>query len=156
MSPSCTGGPRKFTFGGLYVKEILGEGANVNIYLNFQNFQGVLKNSLVHPCPVGLTISMETKTKEGELGMFHWFFYFLNGYFHLLKQALQEKYTDKLKESKTFHWFSIFKWSHLVFFKIQALDSKKCNFSEDFAQDRSKWKKKIHVANPDIVGTRLC
>ena len=31
----------------------------------------------------------------------------------------------------------------------------KCNLSEDLAQDRSKWRNVIHVADKDMVGTRL-
>lgn len=31
------------------------------------------------------------------------------------------------------------------------MDLKKCNISKDLAQDKPKWKNKIHVANPNIV-----
>ena len=38
---------------------------------------------------------------------------------------------------------------------VVKIDMKKCNLSEDFAQDRSKWRNRIRLANPNIVGTRL-
>ena len=42
------------------------------------------------------------------------------------------------------------KWMEVV-----KIDLKKCNLSEDLAQDRSKWRNIIHIANPNIVRTRL-
>ena len=37
--------------------------------------------------------------------------------------------------------------------EVVKLNIKKCNLSEDLAQDRSKWRNKICVADPNIVGT---
>ena len=39
--------------------------------------------------------------------------------------------------------------------EVVKIDMKKCNLSEDLAQDRSKWRNIIRVADPNIVGTRL-
>ena len=36
--------------------------------------------------------------------------------------------------------------------KNLKIDMKKCNFSEDLAQDRSEWRNKIRVVDPSIVG----
>ena len=35
------------------------------------------------------------------------------------------------------------------------INIKKCNLSEGLTQDRSEWRNKIDVANPNIVRTRL-
>ena len=44
----------------------------------------------------------------------------------------------------------------MVFYNDRSkIDMKKCNFSKDLAQDRSDWRNRIHVADPNIVGTRL-
>ena len=39
--------------------------------------------------------------------------------------------------------------------EVVKIDMKKCNLSEDLAQDRSEWRNKICVADPNIVWTRL-
>ena len=36
-----------------------------------------------------------------------------------------------------------------------TIDLKNCNLSEDLVQDRPKSKNKIHMADPNVVGTRL-
>ena len=38
--------------------------------------------------------------------------------------------------------------------EVIIIDLKKCNLSKDLALDISKWRKRIHVAGPNIVGTR--
>ena len=38
---------------------------------------------------------------------------------------------------------------------VVRTDLKKCNLSEDLAQDRLEWRKIIHVLGPNIVGTEL-
>ena len=38
---------------------------------------------------------------------------------------------------------------------VVKLDLKKCNSSEDLAQDRLEWGNRIHVAEPNIVGPVL-
>ena len=38
---------------------------------------------------------------------------------------------------------------------VVTIDMKKCNLSEDLAQDRSEWRNKICVADANIVGIRL-
>ena len=38
--------------------------------------------------------------------------------------------------------------------EVVKIDLKKCNLSENFAQDRSKWKNIIHVADSNILRTR--
>ena len=45
--------------------------------------------------------------------------------------------------------------SKRMWMEVVELDLKKCNLSEDLAQDRPKWRNIIHVANPNIVRTRL-
>ena len=42
-----------------------------------------------------------------------------------------------------------------MWMRVVKIDLKKCNLSEDLAQDRSEWRNRIHIANPNIVGTRL-
>ena len=39
--------------------------------------------------------------------------------------------------------------------EVVKIDMKKCNLSEDQAQDRLEWRNRIRVANPNIVGKRL-
>lgn len=39
--------------------------------------------------------------------------------------------------------------------EIVKIDQKNCNVFEDLAQDRSEWRNRIHVANPNIIRTRL-
>ena len=39
--------------------------------------------------------------------------------------------------------------------EVLRIDLRKCNLSEDLAQDRLEWRNKIHVIDPNIVGTRL-
>ena len=39
--------------------------------------------------------------------------------------------------------------------EVVQMDLKNYNLSKDLAQDRSEWRKRIHVAYPSIVGTRL-
>ena len=41
-------------------------------------------------------------------------------------------------------------WMELV-----KIDMKKCNLFEDLTQDRSEWKNRIRVADPNLFGTRL-
>ena len=38
---------------------------------------------------------------------------------------------------------------------VIKMNIRKCNLSENLAQDRSEWRNKIRVADPNIVGTRL-
>ena len=38
---------------------------------------------------------------------------------------------------------------------VVKIDLKMCNLSEDLARDRLEWKAIIHVADTNIVGTRL-
>lgn len=35
--------------------------------------------------------------------------------------------------------------------KVVRLDLKKCNLSEDLAQDRSEWKNRVYVVNPNKI-----
>ena len=42
-----------------------------------------------------------------------------------------------------------------IWMEVVKIDLKKCNLSEDLAQARSEWRNKIHVADPNLVGTRL-
>ena len=39
--------------------------------------------------------------------------------------------------------------------KVVKTDMKKCNLFENLAYDRSEWRNRIRVTNPNIVGTRL-
>ena len=39
--------------------------------------------------------------------------------------------------------------------EVVKINMKKCNLSKDLAQDRSEWRNRIRVADPNIVGTRL-
>ena len=39
--------------------------------------------------------------------------------------------------------------------EVIRIDLKKCNLSKDLAQDRLEWRNKIHVADPNIVGTTI-
>ena len=39
--------------------------------------------------------------------------------------------------------------------ELARIDPKKCNLYEDLVSDRLEWRSKIHVADPNIVGTRL-
>ena len=39
--------------------------------------------------------------------------------------------------------------------KILKLNLKLCNLIADFAQNRSKWRNKIHIDDPNIIRTRL-
>ena len=38
--------------------------------------------------------------------------------------------------------------------EVVKIDMKKCNLFEDLAQDRSKWRNIIRVADPNIVGDK--
>ena len=38
---------------------------------------------------------------------------------------------------------------------VVKIDIKKCNLFEDLTQDRTEWRNKICVADPNILGTRL-
>ena len=42
-----------------------------------------------------------------------------------------------------------------IWMEVVTIDLKKCSLSEDLAQDRLEWRKKIHVTNPNMVGKRL-
>ena len=42
-----------------------------------------------------------------------------------------------------------------MWMEIVKIDLKKYNLSEDLARDRSEWRNRIHVADPNIVGIRL-
>ena len=44
---------------------------------------------------------------------------------------------------------------NMTWVDVKKIDLKKCNLYEDLAYDRSEWRNKIHVADPNIVGTRL-
>ena len=37
--------------------------------------------------------------------------------------------------------------------EVAKIDMKKCNLSDDLAQGRMEWRNKIHVTDPNIVGT---
>ena len=39
--------------------------------------------------------------------------------------------------------------------EVVKIDLNKCNLSEDLARDKFEWRNKTHVADPNIVGTRL-
>ena len=42
-----------------------------------------------------------------------------------------------------------------MWMEVVKIDLKKFNLSKDFTQDRSEWRNRIQVADPNIVGTRL-
>lgn len=42
-----------------------------------------------------------------------------------------------------------------MWMEVVKIVMKKCNLYEDLTQDRSKWINRIHVADSNIVGTRL-
>ena len=42
-----------------------------------------------------------------------------------------------------------------MWIKVVKIDMKKYNLSENLAQDKLEWRNIIHVADPNIVGTRL-
>ena len=42
-----------------------------------------------------------------------------------------------------------------MWMEVVKINTKKCNLSEDLARDRSEWRNRICVADPNIVGTRL-
>ena len=39
--------------------------------------------------------------------------------------------------------------------EVVKIDMKKCNLSKDLAKDRSNERNKIHIAEPNIIRTRL-
>ena len=39
--------------------------------------------------------------------------------------------------------------------EVVKINKKKCRLSKDLAQDRLEWRNKIHIADPNIIGTRL-
>ena len=43
----------------------------------------------------------------------------------------------------------------MIRMEVVKIDIKMCNLSKDLVQDRSEWRNRIYVANPNIVGTRL-
>ena len=38
---------------------------------------------------------------------------------------------------------------------VVKINIKKCNLSENLAQDSLEWRNEIYIADPNIVGTRL-
>ena len=39
-----------------------------------------------------------------------------------------------------------------MWMEVVKIDLKKCNLSEDLAQNRSEWRNRIHIANPTYLG----
>ena len=42
-----------------------------------------------------------------------------------------------------------------MWMEVVTIDLKKCNLSRELAPDRLEWRNRIHIANPNIVGTRF-
>ena len=42
-----------------------------------------------------------------------------------------------------------------TYMEVVMFDMQKRNLSEDLGYDRPEWRNKIHVTDPNIVGTRL-
>lgn len=45
--------------------------------------------------------------------------------------------------------------THKRTWMMVRIDMKKCHLSEDLAPDRMEWRSRIHVVDPNIIGTRL-
>ena len=64
--------------------------------------------------------------------------------------VLMKKYVDRVDGPARGRGRSKRTWM-----EVKKIDLKKCNISNNVAQDRSKWRNNTHVADPNIFGTRL-